>query len=127
MRVFEQLHRLLLRFRYPVSLPEDIAADLGVDISNNLSLEQCIDLLLDPNNRPTHVKKFMPRDQAEKTFHKALYKERFPNNTLYSYYFNEGWLEVVLFFDDQSRLRRIYLQHNRISGDEGLEIPLHND
>lgn len=60
-------------------------------------------------------------------FYKAQRKEKFGRNTLFSYYFNEGWLEFSLHFDEHCRLRRIYLQHQRLKEMEGVEIPLTRD
>ena len=124
MKPFDFLYRLFLRFRYPVSLPGEVAEALGVQVSDYLTFDEFVNQLISPACRPTRLKKFMPRDKAEEAFHGALRKERFTNNTLFSYYFNEGWVEFVLLFDDQSRLRRIYLQHKQITQDEGIEIPL---
>jgi hypothetical protein len=66
----------------------------------------------------------MPREEAEAAFQTALRKEKFLHNSLFSYYFNEGWMEFVLQFDEHSRLRRIYIQHKKITQEEGIEIPL---
>ncbi len=51
------------------------------------------------------------REEAEDVFRTALRKERFSQNSLFSYHFNGGWMEFMLQFDEQSRLRRIYIQH----------------
>lgn len=118
------MQRLLLRFRYPVSLPEDIAEALGVHVSNFLTFEEFVNQLASPECRPTKLMKFMPRDKAEDAFQGAQRTERFKQNTLISYYFSEGWMEFVLSFDDHSRLRRIYLQHKQITSDSGVEIHL---
>ena len=66
----------------------------------------------------------MSREKAEEAFYGAPLKEKFQNNTLVSYCFTEGWVEFILQFDDQSKLRRIYLQHKNIKHDRGLEIQL---
>lgn len=124
MKVLDVLYRVFLRFRYPVSLPEDVADALGVQVSNFLSFEEFVNQLISPSCRPTRLKKYMPRAEAEAAFHGALRKERFKQNTLFSYYFNEGWMEFVLLFDEHSRLRRVYLQHKKITRQEGIEIPL---
>lgn len=122
--VLNLFYRLFLRFRYPVSLPEDVAKALGVSFSNYISFEDFVKKLTCPSCQPTKLKKFMPREEAEAAFHEALRKERFQHNTLFSYYFNEGWMEFVLQFDEHSRLRRIYIQHKKIVQEEGIEIPL---
>lgn len=114
----------LIRFRYPVSLPEDIAHALGIELSNFITFDQFVEMLIAPSLRPTKLCKFMPRDVAEGAFSNALRKEKFRLNTLCSYYFSEGWVEFILQFDESSRLRRIYVNHKKIREDKGIEIPL---
>lgn len=92
-------------------MPEDVAADLGLDISNALTFKEFIRCLTDPIHRPRKLIRFMPRDQAEEIFHYALRKERFQQNSLFSYHFKGGWMEFILQFDEQSRLRRLYIRH----------------
>ncbi len=122
--VLNLFYKLFLRFRYPVSLPEDVAEALGVQCSNFITFEDFVTKLTCPSCRPTRLKKFMPREEAEAAFQTALRKEKFLHNSLFSYYFNEGWMEFVLQFDEHSRLRRIYIQHKKITQEEGIEIPL---
>lgn len=69
----------------------------------------------------------MPRNIAEAAFERAQRKEKFGRNSLFSYYFNEGWLEFNLHFDEHSRLRRIYLQHKDVDQEQGIEISLQQD
>lgn len=66
----------------------------------------------------------MDRSQAEKAFEKAKRKERFGNNSLFSFYFTQGWLEFELQFDESELLRRIYIHHKLISHPNGYELPL---
>lgn len=127
MQILSGLRQLFCRFRYPVSLPENVAEALGIEASNALTFDQFVHQLSNPAFRPTKLKKYMSRQKAETAFQGAVKKEKFPHKTLFSYYFNEGWLEFVLLFDDQSRLRRIYLQHKKIPAEEGLELTLNND
>ena len=68
----------------------------------------------------------MPREEAEAAFQSAQRKERFGRNSLFSYYFQEGWLEFKLYFDEKARLRRIYLQHKDLNSDN-IEIHLNRD
>lgn len=124
MKAIQLLYRFLTRFRYPVSLPEDIALALGVDFSNALPFKEFVKQLIEPSLRPTTLSKFMLREQAEQVFYNAPVKERFRQSTLISYYFNEGWLEFVLKFDDRGCLRRLYMMHRDIPKEEGIEIPL---
>lgn len=127
MKALGWLSHFFLRFRYPVALPEDIATDLGVNLSNFLTFEEFVCLLANLSARPRHLSRFMPRQEAEATFQKAQRKEYFSRTTLFSYYFHEGWLEFSLYFDEQSRLRRVYLQHRHLSCEQGVEIPLNRD
>lgn len=124
MKRFDFVHRFFIRWRYPVSMPEDVAGALGISLSNYLSFPEFVNLLTSPGCCPSRLMKYMPRHQAEDAFRNALRKEKFSHLTLFSYYFNEGWMEFVLQFDEQSRLRRIYLQHKDISQDTGIEIHL---
>lgn len=111
MKILKPLFRLLVRFRYPVSMPEEVASDLGLNISNSLSFQEFIHCLTDPGHRPTKLTRFMPRNEAEEIFRCALRKERFQQNSLFSYHFKNGWMEFILQFDEQSRLRRLYIRH----------------
>lgn len=110
MHLVESLTRLMSRFRHPVSLPEDVARDLGLDLPNNITFQKLIARLASPDQRPAKLRKYMPRLAAETTFESALKKESFKSCSLYSYYFNKGWLVFALYFDEDSRLRRVYLQ-----------------
>lgn len=127
MKAFDHLYRFFIRFRYPVSLPEDIAHALGVETSNLLTFNEFVTQLTSSDCRPTKLTKFMPRKTVEDAFNGALRKERFNGKSIFSYYFNEGWMEFVLLFDEQSRLRRIYIQHKLIEQEEGVEIPLNKE
>ena len=125
MRLVNRAANLLVRLRYPVSLPEEIAHALGVDICNSLRFKKILSLLTSPECKPTTLRRFMPRDLAEEAFQGALRKECFLQSSLFSFYFPEGWMEFELQFDAQSRLRRIYVHHKLISLPNGFEIPLH--
>ncbi len=124
MKPFDFISRFLLRYRYPMSLPEDIAFDLGVPVSNQLAFKEFVDYLICPHCCPTKLAKFMPRELAENAFERAQCKEKFRDRTLISFQFIEGWLEFDLQFDSESRLRRIYLQHKNIENERGVEIKL---
>jgi hypothetical protein len=122
MKAFYPLSRLFIRFRYPVSTPEDVATDLGFDISNYLTFQEFTNYLINSKHRPTKLIKFMPREQAEEIFQAALRKEKFKQNSLFFYYFNGGWMEFMLQFDEQSRLRRLYIRHKDFK--QQYEIPI---
>lgn len=123
-KLFKLLERAFLRFRYPVSLPEEIAEALGIPLSNSLSFKDFVHELSHTKTAPTSLSRLMSRSSAEKVFHNAVRTERFTEKTLISYHFPQGWLEFMLQFDRESRLRRIYLLHREIPSDQGIELPL---
>lgn len=124
LRVLKQLlNCATLRFRYPVSLPEDIAEALGIHLPNYLSFDDFILKLSNPTFC-ARLSRFMPREEAEKSFLKAIRTERYAEKTVLSYYFSEGWMEIILQFDRESRLRRVYLHHREIPSERGVELPL---
>ncbi|MEC7838839.1 MAG: hypothetical protein VX777_02230 [Chlamydiota bacterium] len=120
----DRLTRFLARFRYPVSLPEDVTETLGVQVSNFLSFDELIKKVASSRCNPLSLAKYMPRKDAERAFQRATCIERFGEKTLVSYFFPEGWVEFILKFDRQSRLRRIYLLHKGIEDEGGIEISL---
>ncbi len=124
MKAIDGFYKFFLRFRYPVTLPEDIALALGVSLSNHVTFDEFVKCLTNPSCCPTNLTKLMPRKKAESMFCSAQRKELFSRSTLVSYYFSEGWLEFNLQFDDSSRLRRVYIQHKKIESDQGHELPL---
>lgn len=124
MKAFDQLCRFFIRFRYPVSLPEDIAEALGISLSNYITFDKFVSLLTCPSCKPTKLQRYMPREKAEQAFKNAHCKEVFNGTSLFSFYFTEGWMEFKLEFDNQSRLRRLYLHHKHIKQEDGTEIKL---
>ena len=127
MRVLESLTRLISRFRYPVSLPEDVAHDLGMNLPNTLNYHEFLQLLSSPHHRPTKLRKFMSRRQAEQTFELALKKETFKSCSLFSYCFNKSWLVIALYFDEQERLRRVYLQCPSCEKFDGFDLAIEQE
>jgi len=124
MQLLESLTRLISRFRYPVSLPEDVAHDLGMHLPNTLNFTEFLQLLSSPHQRPAKLRKYMSRILAESTFESALKKETFKSCSLFSYYFNKGWLVFALYFDEGSRLRRVYLQCPNCVSIDGFDLAL---
>lgn len=116
--------RFFLRFRYPVTLPEDIAQALGITVSNSIKFDELIKKLTSPDCCPTKLKKFMNRSEVEEAFCAAQRKEHFKQISLFSYYFSEGWVEFKLEFDSDSLLRRMYIQHRLIKNERGIELIL---
>jgi hypothetical protein len=122
MKTWNLFRLLMIRFRYPFSMPEDVAKDLGLEISNFLTFNELIHHLTNPHKIPTNLTRFMPRERAEGMFNAALKREKFNRNSLFSYRFNGGWMEFMLSFDEQARLRRIYLHHKDLK--QKYEIPI---
>jgi len=110
------------RLRYPDILPSDIAADLGLAKARFLNFDDLFNLLTDENCSLKRLSRFMPREKAEAVFSRAQRQERFGRSALYSYYFNEGWLEFILHFDEEARLRRVYFQHKRLQTQQRVEL-----
>jgi len=121
---FDRIARFFARFRYPVTLPEDVAESLGIKVSNFLSYNELIKKISTCESNPLRLARLMPRNEAESAFQHATCIERFGAKTLVSYYFSEGWVGFVLQFDSQMQLRRIYLRHKEIEEEEGVEINL---
>lgn len=124
MKAVDLFRRFLLRFRYPITLPEEVAKALGIDLPNFLTFDELVERLSCPNCRPTTLARFMHRQQAEEFFQHAHCHEHFKQSSLFSFYFTEGCLEFVLQYDDQSLLRRMYIQHPRFKQERGIEIRL---
>ncbi|MBS0623955.1 MAG: hypothetical protein JSS62_04955 [Verrucomicrobia bacterium] len=110
MVIFKSVTKLIHRFRYPGSMPEDVAHDLGYHLSNTMAFSEFLQVLGSSSYRPTRLWKMMPRPLAEMAFTYALKKETFRYSTLFSYSFNHGWLVFALYFDEHSRLRRLFVQ-----------------
>lgn len=124
MKVLQSFSRLLSRFRHPVSLPEEVADALGIPLSNFLSVDQMLRQLTRVSPDPSRLHRFMRRAEAESVFDKALRKERFSHHSHFAYHFEGNWLEFVLQFDDQEKLRRVYLHHKDIPSLQGQEMCL---
>lgn len=127
MKTLTWLYRTILRFKYPITLPEEIATDLGIQASNFLTFNEFVCQITSISCRPSKLKRFMPREAAEAAFESAQRKEKFARNSHFSYYLNRGWLEFNLHFDDQYRLRRVYIQHKSLNNEKAIEIPLHQN
>lgn len=121
--IWSRLTKLVARIWYPVALPEDIANCFGLKVSNLLSLEDLLGVLKRSQSYTSFLSRYMPRDIAESVFRRATSIESFGEKTIASFYFRGGWMEYVLQFDKEDRLRRVYLCHRQIES-EGVEIPL---
>lgn len=116
--------QMLVRLRYPVSMPQDIACALRIQMPNTVRFHELLAQLTNPDLTLPTLIKYMPREEAERAFKEALRKERFQKSSLYSFYFTEGWLEFELLFDEASRLRRLYIHHRLLTHPSGHELQL---
>jgi hypothetical protein len=92
-------------------MPSDIAHALGIELANSVRFKDLLLQLTNQNLTLPNLTKYMPRKTAENAFKHALRKECFQHSSLFSFYFNEGWLEFALHFDETSKLRRLYIRH----------------
>lgn len=106
---YKEISRFFSHFRYPASLPEDIALDLGIEIPKSLNFQKFLEELASPHIRLKKIYKFMPQEEAELAFNSALKKESFKSTTLFSYFFPEGWVVITLYFDEEKQLRRLHV------------------
>lgn len=125
--ILNRLSGLFLRWRYPVSTPEDVFKALGMELRTPKDFREFIDQLDDNHHESKNFCRFMPREEAEAHFSSAVKKERFRHQSLYSYCFKhtqkDCWVEFILDFDQHSRLRRMYLE-NKDLGHKRREIQL---
>lgn len=127
MNLFQKMMSFFFRMKHPISSPEEIGRDLGVQtLHRAVSFQECIACLIDENSPPKNIIKFMQRAEAESKLRSAVRKERFKNSSLFSYHLFQGWLAFKMVFDQEDRLRRLYLQHKDLKAptDEGFEIKL---
>jgi hypothetical protein len=121
---YQSFRRLLIRLRHPISLPEEIARDLGIPISNYLDYQQLTHFIRQGGLTPTKLHKFMARDVAEAAFDHAIKVEKFCRESHFSYCFNDHWMDFTLHFDQNDQLRRLYFHCCGMSFDEQQEILL---
>jgi hypothetical protein len=120
MKVLHRVGRVLSRFRYPVSLPEDVSKAVGLPLSNLQSFDKMLSQLTASN--VTTIRRHMPRDQVKQLFEGATRKEYFSGSALFSFWFPSGWLEFSIHFDRCDRVRRVCLLHKNL--DSEVELPL---
>lgn len=113
--MLEPIFTLFFRWRYPVSTPKDLSEDLGVSLSLLLASPSLVSALTSPTLSTSRLCRYMTREMAEKRFAHAIKKEKFPQYSLFSYSFKEGWIEFLLYFDQESRLRRLYVKHKNLA------------
>jgi hypothetical protein len=124
MRLFYYLAKLYSGWQYRLYSFKEVADDLGVDVPGNIAFEGFVKALTTQYGHSAKLTKFMPRDDAEKVFASAIKKERFSRHSLYSYYFDKDWVGFYLQFDQNSKLRRLYIQHKNFKKHSGEEIEL---
>jgi hypothetical protein len=108
-KFFHTLGRLVKRFQHPRSWVKDVADDLGVQLPPDVSLEAMLLHLQGKDFRPRSLFLSMPRRRAEEAFQKALKKEVYESCSLFSYYFDPGWLVMALYFDQFQHLSKVFV------------------
>lgn len=116
--------RLISRLKHPVSLPEEVAFDLGIVLSNRLNYQQLTDLFRQEKLIPSKLHRFMSRQLAEQSFVHAVKIERFCRESHFSYCFDGNWIDFTLHFDQNDQLRRLYVHCCGMAIDEQQEIDL---
>jgi len=128
MVLFKRLSKPLLAFfvrlRYPYSLPEELASDLGLPLCNSMPFARIETKICKRRWCPSTLYKFMSRDEALSTLSRAYRVDHFGCKEIVSYYFREGWIEFELHFDPEGRLRRLQLHAPKQLSLEPIEIPL---
>lgn len=119
-RFYTPFQTFFTRLRYPYSLPEEIAKDLGIPLTNQMPYQRLQTRICKRRWCPTTLYKFMPKEDALEMLSSAYRIDHFGNKEIVSYYFREGWIEFELNFDEESRLRRLELH----TASETIEIPL---
>lgn len=113
----ERLRTALIRIRYPRSMPEDIAAALGISSDQPVDWQQVLSHLQGSGWAPPRLHRLMARVHAEAAFSSALQIEEFTHTALCSYHLAGGWLTFDLHFDLDQRLRRLYVRHPSLGGE----------
>jgi hypothetical protein len=124
--IYQALMKFLARIWYPVALPEDLAEVFEIEISNFVPYPKLLETISGCQLHSHRLAKYMPRKLAESVFRHATCVETFKDKSIASYYFHEGWIEFVLYFDQDGALRRIYLLHKEIPNEMGVELPLNS-
>ncbi len=122
-QIYNAITHMKVRMRYPYALPSDIGTSLGQSIDDSITFPLLLKILSNLQE-PRSLARFMNRDRAEKSFILATRCERFTTSTLYSFRFNEGWIEFELHFDEEDKLRRLFILHKEIVSCDRIEIPL---
>ncbi len=123
--IVKTLSHFFSHFRYPASLPEDVALDLGVDLPRAPTFCKFIEALSSPHLYSKKLYKLMSKEEVERAFSRALKRENFRSTTLFSYFFTEGWLVLTLYFDENKKLQRLYVQcPSGLGIKEGFDISL---
>jgi hypothetical protein len=124
MQFIDSILYLFHRINYPFSLPSDIAKDLGITTCNRITLPEILQIIKNPDFKPSSLKKFMTKEAADAIFKHALRKDIFKQTSRFSYCFSKGVVEFVLFFDEDHRLRRAYIHNHDPQQDFNLEFQL---
>jgi hypothetical protein len=107
-------------------LPDELLKTLGLDLKGNSSIEDLLEKLNHSKSLHIKLKKFMTKREVENAFISAEKKEHFSRHSLYSYYFSKGWVGFFVSFDQDLKLRRVYLQYKSLRYQDTIELYLDN-
>ena len=106
-------------------LAREIAGTIGLDLSSAAGYTELLKQLSQPHCKARCLVRYMPRLKAESIFSGAHRREVFLRVSVFSYYCpKNGWLGLILSFDEEDRLRRIHVQHNSFDAEDGLELSI---
>jgi hypothetical protein len=120
----ERIRTAIGWIRYPRSVPEEVAAALGVTLAQPHCWDELLKHLGSPQWAPPRLQRLMSRAHAQAAFSSALQIEEFTHTALCSYHLGGGWLTFDLHFDLEQRLRRLYVRHPQL-GPDPRELTLH--
>ncbi len=121
MLLVDRISRIFAHLRHPVSLPQDLSKALGIPLSNRISFDDLISCL---RGSCCSLKRGMPRQEVERRFSTACRVEIFRHHALFAYFFKGRWLEVSAKYDLKGRLSHLYVLHELIPEERGIEVHL---
>jgi hypothetical protein len=126
MKIFKFVLKFFVDNQVDHLLPDELLKTLGLDLEGKSSIEDFVEKLNHSKSLHVKLKKFMTRREVENTFLSAEKKEHFSRHSLYSYYFSKGWLGFFVSFDQDLKLRRVYLQYKSLRYQDFIELYLDN-
>ncbi len=124
MKFLDSCLRLFCQFKYPLSLPDEVALAIGMRQANFIPFDLLCKTITPPRDAPKALKKYMNRKEAEKVFKSALSRKFEPLQSHFSYTVDGTTVNFTLHFDQNERLRRLVVQREEIYFAKGIDIPL---